>query len=484
MGIFSRLKEWIMSKFSPQTIEKNLGVKLLDMGDMPELVQTWGRMYQGNPPWLSDKVTTLNLPTIICSDLAKKAIAELKVGASVNNGAKEDELAKEFLKEAVLPFLRSQVEYSLAIGGIIMRPWYDQKAGKVRIGWYTAEQIIPLEWDNKKLSGAILIDQRNIVSNGVTTYYTKLEAHKFQEGGVYTITTRFFKSSSSADLGTQIPSAGTVIKQWDGIDTDVIINNLTAPLFVYMGTPWANNKLINNPTGCSIFKDAVQIIEELDKTWSTLNWEREGGEMRLFIDQSMLPSKLGDNGEIVYEVGDKADRRLYRKLDVAESSKALLDPWAPELRINDLLTKLKSDLSLACMACHLDPGAYVYDSDKGAVTATEVRSKNQQTYGTIVDIQVQMIQPAVSQIVDAVRSVQQLYGIEAFADDVSLGFDWGDSILVDSETERVNAQAEVASGLRSKLSYLMTYRGMTEEQARAELAQIKADSPAPVSMFA
>ena len=482
MGILSRFKEWIMTKFSSQTIEKSLGIKMLNMGDMPELVQKWGSMYQGNPPWLSDKVLTLNFSTIICSDLAKKAISELQVKTSIGDNAKDDDLSQDFLDESVLPFLRSQVEYSLAMGGILMRPWFDQKSNKIRIGWYTAEQIIPLEWDNKRLTGAILVDQRNVTSFGVTTYYTKLEAHRFQSNGVYMITTRFFRSSSSSDLGQPMLDAGSVVKQWEGIDADITINNLSNPLFVYMGTPWANNKLLNNPTGCSIFKDAVQIIEELDKTYSSLCWEREGGELRLFVDQSMLPSKLVD-GQLVYEIGDKADRRLYRKLDAGESSKELLEPWAPDLRIAPLITKLKSDLSLTCMACHLDPGAYVYDSDKGAVTATEVIKKNQQTYGTIVDIQVQMIQPAIEQIIDVARSVQLLYGIDAFQEDLSIGFDWGDSILVDSEAERANAQAEVSSGLRSKLNYLITYRNMTEEQARAELAQIKADTPAPVSFF-
>jgi len=132
---------------------------------------------------------------------------------------------------------------------------------------------------------------------------------------------------------------------------------------------------------------------------------------------------------------------------------------------------------VVCMACHLDAGAYVYDQAAQAVTATEVRTKSQQTYGTIVDIQDQMIKPFVSQLVDNIRAVQQLYETEAIPDDVMLGFDFGDSILTDEQSDRTNAQAEVVGGLRSKISYLMEYRGMTEQQALAEIERIKGETP-------
>ncbi len=135
------------------------------------------------------------------------------------------------------------------------------------------------------------------------------------------------------------------------------------------------------------------------------------------------------------------------------------------------------------MACHLDAGAYVYDQAAQAVTATEVRTKSQQTYGTIVDIQDQMIKPFISQLVDNIRAVQQLYETEAIPDEVMLGFDFGDSILTDEQSDRTNAQSEVTVGLRSKISYLMDYRGMTEQQALAEIERIKAETPVVTGFF-
>ena len=78
--------------------------------------------------------------------------------------------------------------------------------------------------------------------------------------------------------------------------------------------------------------------------------------------------------------------------------------------------------------------------------------------------------------------MQSLYGVPEFKEE-ELAVSYGDSILTDEDSARENAQREVQTGLRSKLSYLMEYRGLTEEEAQAELDRIKADTASPFSMF-
>ena len=71
--------------------------------------------------------------------------------------------------------------------------------------------------------------------------------------------------------------------------------------------------------------------------------------------------------------------------------------------------------------------------------------------------------------------MQILYDIDEFGEE-ELEVSFGDSILTDEDSVRDNAQKEVVSGLRSKLSYLMEYRGLTEEEARKEIDQMKEES--------
>ena len=474
MGWFSNFKErvrgWVMSILPVQDIFKQMGVEPQVSASMPSLIERWRNAYQGVPSYLKEDDKTIGFPTTICWDLAKKSVGELEVVPTLPGGV--DEETQAVLDETLTPFIRGQVEYALALGGVVARPWYD--GNKVQVGWYTADMVLPTVWDGKKLTGVVLIDRIVQKEQKRKIHITKLESIQPVDEG-WVIETKLYKSNEEAKLGTNIPI--TSVPQWAEIDPFVLIKSDTCP-FVYMATPWANNQDFNSPQGTSIFRDAMGVIEELDRVYTSLCWEIEAGKTKIFIDDSMVmvDPKTGRDKM------DQLEKKIYRKVSSTEG-KDLLEPHSPTLRVTDLNAALKTQLSIACMACHLDAGAYVYDQASNAITATEVRSKQQQTYGTIVDIQDQMIEPFIRAFVDTVRSLQNLYELEAIPEEVEIGIDFGDSVLTDEETDRTNAQAEVTTGLRSKQSYLMEYRGMTEEQALQEIERIKAETPVFTGFF-
>jgi A118 family predicted phage portal protein len=479
MSIIGRFKEWFMSLLPTKDIFKQMGVTPQYSASMPTLIESWRNTYQGNPSWIGTDDKSLGFPTVVCWDIAKKAIGELKIGASLPTPEGQKNIAheatEELIRNRIKPFLRSQVEYALAMGGVVARPWYDQDAKKVRIGWYTADMALPTAWDGKRLTGVVLIDRIVRAKDNVKTIFTKLESIQPNQSG-WTISTKLYKSTTEGQLGSEVPLA--TIPQWADITPEVPIIGDVCP-FTYMGTPWANNQDFNSAQGTSLFRDAMDNLPELDRTYTTLCWEVESGKAAVFVDDSMIEV---DPTNPKRDLLDPLEKRLYRKLSSVEG-KDMLEPYNPNLRIDQLNAALKTQLSVVCMACHLDSGAYVYDQAAQAVTATEVRTKQQQTYGTIVDIQDQMIRPFIVEMIDNIRALQTLYGIEAIPEDILLGFDFGDSILVDEQSDRANAQAEVSVGLRSKLAYLMDYRGMTETEALAEIERIKAETPVVTGFF-
>ena len=54
---------------------------------------------------------------------------------------------------------------------------------------------------------------------------------------------------------------------------------------------------------------------------------------------------------------------------------------------------------------------------------------------------------------------------------ISLNNDWGDSVLVDSEKQRNIDLQEVNIGLMPEWKYKMKWQGLTEQQAKAEVAE-------------
>lgn len=476
MGWFSdtydKVRSWVMSKLPTQDIFKAMGVSAPKSVSMPSEIEEWRRMYQGYPSWLKGDDASLNFPAVIAWDLAKKAIGELDITCSVGD-QKTDEAAELFVESEIMPYLRTQIEYALSLGGVLARPWFDSKASKVRVAWYTQDNIVPVEWDGKTLVSAVLIDR---MKSGKDTF-TKLESHIRTATG-YTIKTKLFKSDGDdADLGKEVPLSA--IEQWAWISPEVeILQAERIPMFTYIPTPWANNRDLNSPIGTAIFKDAKKNLEKLDAAYNALCWEVESGRAAVFIADSMIPTKI--SGTQIKDDLDALGKGLYRRL---ESESDLFERWSPELRTDALNGVIKTQLSIVCMLCHVDSGAYIYDQAAQAVTATEVRTKNQTTYGTIVDIQEQMIRPGVESLMTAVKQIQALYDQKEFSDELEMGFDFGDSILIDEETDRVNAQTEVTQGLRSKVSYLMEYRGMTEADALAEIERINTETPTVTPFF-
>ena len=86
--------------------------------------------------------------------------------------------------------------------------------------------------------------------------------------------------------------------------------------------------------------------------------------------------------------------------------------------------------------------------------------------------------PAIRHILSSIRALEILYSTsERLPDDDAITISFGDSIMLDEDTERERAIQEVEKGLRSKLDYLMNFRGMSEEEARHEIEQINAEAP-------
>lgn len=485
MSLFSRIKDWFMNRFDNRKIEKVFGIRINTPMDMNELIEDWQSAYQGSPRWLGEGTNqvpyTLNLASTIANDIAMKATSEVVISQSDS----ADQLLEDFIEDEVMPEIRKQTEYALAMGSFIARPFYDAETGKISLSWYSADRFLPVEWSGHRCVSGIFIDQIEENKNGNITYLTKLELHKWTfgsdgVGGAVDITVKAFKGNTPNDLAQEI-SLGSV-PQWENIQPTAHISNLSAPLFVYAPTPYSNNKAFNSKAGVSLYKDGMAHLEEIDRVWNALRWEREFTEGKIFVDQDMMEVERNANGELRTKINGK-DKRIFTVMEANGQIPKFMEAFSPAIRQGDYTAMLKTNLSLLCTACHLDSGAYVYDENAGAVTATEVRTRNQKTYQTIVDFQSHTLTPALKRIVECVRQMQLLYNLPAFQDEATIEVSYGDSILIDAESDKQNAQRETQMGLRSKMNYLMEYRGLSEEDARKELAQIDTETPQQIDFF-
>ena len=476
MSIFSRMKDFFLGLSRNSKVAEQMNVVFRLPEDMAEYIKEWRDCYMAIQ--YNKDENHSGIASLIAGDLARQALSEL----SVTVGAE----AEPVFTEADNLDIRHNVEQAIALGGCVYRPYFNGTA--VKGTWYPADRILPTQWEGRDLVGVVLVDYYISGSGTSAEVFTKLEAHGTDvTDNKYHIRTKLFRNFSYGDAvgaftGTEVPLS--MVPEWADITPDIIIESPIAPTFVYFGSPAPNNKSPDSPLGVSIFKDALPWIKAFDEAMNAMIWENTTGKTKLFVSDTMIPQKIlrianGDGRKTVtMDDLDALEKKLYKKMST-ESGKDLFERWAPELRFDSFITGMNFYLHMICLLCGLDPGQYVFDEKSYAVTAREIKSKLQRTYHTISDIQQFMVAPAVRKMVAAVSQLQYLYGVKdaiPFGEEISI--DFGDSILMDEESEKANAQLEVQTGLRSKKSYLMEYRHLTEEEADLELEQMNADNEA------
>ena len=143
------------------------------------------------------------------------------------------------------------------------------------------------------------------------------------------------------------------------------------------------------------------------------------------------------------------------------------------LRTQAFIDAINADLNYASSNMGLGTNWFKFNGS-GLKTATEVMSENSEAFRTKVhyDLIVNDI------MYDLAKVICEMAGIQT--KDIKIEPD--DSIIEDKQTEIMKAQQELQMGLLSKMSYLMKYKGMTEEEATEELAKVQEEAQAAQAM--
>lgn len=427
------------------TIQSALGISTSASEAMSGAISLWSDMYRNSAPWLSDKVHSLGLPAGIVAELSRLATIDMVSEITGSERA-------EYLNSIYQNFLiekRKYVELALAKGGIIFKPFLSGKT--VCVDFIQADSFIPVSFDSfGNLISVVFIDR---ITEG-DTYFTRLEYHRFEDGN-YVIENHAYKSSAYSDLGKEISLSS--VSKWRDIEENVRISGLSAPLFAYFKTPFANGIDPYSPLGVSAFSGVCDLICEADKQYSRLLWEFESGERALYLDNSAF--RRDKSGKIILP-----DRRLYRTLSFDDS---LFHDYSPTLRDTEILSGLNSIMRKIEFGCGLSYGT-ISDSTEKTRTAEEIRFSKQRSYSTVCDIQISL-KNALLRLIDALNDFVSLYNL-APRGEYCTSFDFDDSIVADRKTEFEEKMQLVNCGILLPYEFRMWYCGEDEGTAKSALA--------------
>lgn len=510
-----------------RTIEQSLHVAPVISSQMESAIQLWSDMYKNKASWLHEpdignptRIVSLGLPALIASEKARTALIEL--ASEITVPTEEQEVANPDYKEPepdafgniipsaqppvitqdvpvgnseraeylnaqykkLLKQLRKQIEYGIAKGGLVIKPYVvlnqsdgGETTADIEFDFIHADCFYPLSFDaSGRITEAAFLDtvrKKDVI-------YRRLEYHKWENNTIQIINKAYVSTSnitdgdmSGVDLGQEISL--TQVPEWKDFSDSVLIKDVVKPLFAYFRMPEANTVDTTSPLGVSGFSRAVDLIKDADMQYSRTLWEYEAGEMAIDIDRDAL--QFMESG--VDRDGNKTQRsalgylqsRLYRKVDLGESN--TFEPFAPSLRDANYRDGLNMILMRIEDAVALSRGT-LSDVAAEARTATELKILKQRSYQANADIQ-QAIEDALRDTIYAMDAYCTLYEItEPGEYDVS--FEWDDSIIVDIDTELTKRIELQQNGLVSKLENRMWYFGETERQAKEALLKIDEES--------
>ena len=518
--IVSKLKEILKAMIGARTIEQTLNVTPVISSQMENAIQLWSDMYKDQAPWLHEptpqspvRVTSLGLPAMIASEKARTALLELK--SEITTPVKEIEVENpdyetpkpdeygniipsaepkliieerpvsstdraKYLEEQYKKLkrqLRKQIEYGIAKGGLIIKPYIvmngsdeglDGAVISIEYDFIQADCFYPIAFDaTGKIVEAAFIQTRT----DKEVIYRRLEYHKWLNGTTQIIN-KAFKSTNNAnaedtnglDLGKEVPL--TEVPEWKDIQPSITIKNVGKPLFAYFKMPEANTVDTASPLGVSGYSRAVNLIKDADMQYSRLLWEYEGGELAVNIDRDAFKFMEDTQGN-PRTVLPTMQERLYRRVDIGEDE--LFEPYAPILRDGNYAEGLNTILMRIEDVCGISRGT-LSDATQDAKTATELKILRQRSYQTNAEIQ-KAIEEALRDVIYIMNIYCTLYEITPEGE-YEVNFEWDDSILVDIETELEKRLILMDKGLTSKLENRMWYFGETEKQAREALSKI------------
>lgn len=445
----------------------------LTVGTIYDLMAVWKSWYRGNvndfhyyTEVVCGKSTTcerltMNMPKKLCEDLTKLLWTEkTQINLSNKNATKRLWEVLDSKENSFTVNLPIFIEKMLALGNGATVEYKDENNTTI-IDYIDGDVIIPYKFTNGYITGMITISRFIDDKGRRKVYYTHITYHEYVDGK-YLKLNEVYKSSVDTALGKQL-DFNEIFPNVQ--ESEVVITQ--NPYFQIWKPNLANNFDTNSPMGISIYANSIDRFKSLDTKYDSFYNEFILGKKRIVVDQSAMKGKMETDGEgnpRFVQYFDKNDR-VYQALNIdSDKMKEPVKEIDFSLRYQEHIDSINADLNWLTENVGLGSNYYKFDGT-GVKTATEVISENSHAFRTKKHYEI-VVNDC---IYDLVRAVCELEGIKT--NKITIIPD--DSIIEDKNAEMTRAQLEVSQGLRSKKSYLMDIKGMSEDEAEEELQKIQ-----------
>lgn len=428
---------------------------------MEDMIRKCFEIYQGKPYWLddADHIKTINFAKAVCSETARLTMLATKI--TIDGSARAEWLQEQI--DNVYFKLRDWVEYGCAYGTVILKP-----NGK-GIDLVVPGNFIVTDIENGEISGVVFVNQEMVGKK----YYTRLEYHRFIND-VYAITNRCYVGDSANDTSKRIDIAKT---PWSDLLEESFIQNVDGPLYGVLKMPHANNVDVDSPMGLPIFSDAIEELKDLDIAYSRNSKEILDSKRTVLLDSDrLLPSggKVAQTGLYFKNQREQMGLPDYVKNVYGNGTEDFYQEINPQLNTDTRLNGLNALLSQIGYKIGYSNGYFVFNESTGIQTATGVEAEQQRTIQFIKDVR-DKVEGCLDRVIYALNVFADLYDL-APVGVYEVTYDFGD-ITYNREDDRARWWGYVVSGKVPAWMFFAKFEGMSEEDAKAMVAEATPKQP-------
>lgn len=460
MSILSTIKGWFQMLLRSRAKEE-FNIEPISSASVDSMIELCARIYGGAPDWADkdDHIKTINFAKAICSETAR--LATLGISIHADGSARAEWIQQQI--DRVYFQLRHWVEYGCAYGTIILKPNGDT------IDLYTKGGFEVTHQTGGEIDGVVFCNQ---IQEG-EKWYTRLEYHRFVDG-LYLVSNKCFVGNTMNDTKKAINIEQT---PWAGLLEETAIENVKKPLFGVFRTPHANNLDLASPYALPVFSDAIEELKDLDIAYSRNAKEIHDSKRTVLADDAMVafagePIPKGAAGAQKKAKDMKMPDMI--RMVRGDGKETYYQEINPELNTEARLAGINALLSQIGYKVGFSNGYFVFNETSGIQTATGVEAEQQRTVLFIKDVR-DKLESCMNGLIYALNVFADLYGL-APVGDYEVVYDFGD-ITYNRDEDRARWWGYVVSGKVPAWMFFVKFEGMTEEDAKAMVADATPKQP-------
>ena len=462
------------------------GINLINT-DYYELIDVWKSWYKGvvedfhfyNVKYADGTTGSVEKKTMSMAKKSAEDMMKLNWSNKCDIKLGDDEKTKKLWKvldskqNNFTIMFPQMLEIAFALGTTCISEYKDE-LGRTRIEYINDPAVIvPYAYDNFNITGFVVFDRWQEIEKNKPVFYTHLTYHEFKTEKdendemkqIYRKYNELYKSKNQSKLGKEIEFA----EKYPNVE-ELFEYETDTPHFQIIKPPIVNNADITIPMGISIFANSIDKLKAIDNKYDAFDQEFIDGKRRILVDRTALKAepKVNDDGTISEQLYFDKNDRTYVAINGMKDQP--IKEICFDYRYKECIDSINAELNWYASALGFGEEFYKIDGN-GQATATEIISQNddafrtKQVYETVIkDV-----------IIDLVKSVCYLEGIEISEDEIDITMDY--SRFENQTATQARLEREVAKGITGKVEYRVKVYGETEDIAKQKIEEIKKNNP-------